>query len=184
MSVMDKVMYFATREKDKGVNAAATAVYGMLLRALISSAVGSRGTHALLAASSGVEAAESASNAALCARQALDGCIKEVFEKKKTRWGCNDLGTFIKRAPDTLPELLLLQLLNKVHAARSEFLQVEALRLCNMCLRYVCSACLRCSMLEFRVPIAMKRSGKQAYKGHESSWEARRFCACFRDTSC
>lgn len=136
--VMDRVMYFATREKEKGVTEAATAVYGMLLRSLIASA---GGPVVILAVSSGTEAAEAspdASTAAVSARKAVDGCIHEVFDKRKTRWGYGTLSNFLKRAPDSLPELLLPQLLDKARAARSEFLQIEALKLCNMCMRYGC----------------------------------------------
>jgi hypothetical protein len=136
-SVMDKVMYFATREKDKGVAAAATAVYGMLLRSLVAAARETGDAQAPSEAHTREQPPDpNASHAAFFARQALDDCIKEVFEKKKTQWSCKDLGTFAQRAADSLPELLLPEVLEKARTARSEYLQIEALKLCSVCFRY------------------------------------------------
>ena len=134
---MHKVMYFATREKDKAVTESGTAVYGMLLRSLISAAEAP-------AFSSTTTSSTDVSAAARSAREALDCCIAEVFEKRKTRWGFGALSSFIKKAPDSLPELLLPQLLDKARTARSEFLQLEALKLCSMC--------LRCGFPKLRLP--------------------------------
>ena len=127
--VMDKVMYFATREKSKAVTESGTAVYCMLLRSVIAAAGGSA---VALAATNNT----TASAAAVAARTAIDECIKEVFDKRKTRWGYGALSSFVKKDPENLPELLLPQLLDKARTARSEFLQVEALKLCNVCFRY------------------------------------------------
>jgi hypothetical protein len=140
-SVMDKVMYFATREKDKAVAAAATAVYGMLLRAVLAAATETADAQAPSEGLNGAHTPDpEASNAAFYARQALDDCIKEVFDKKKTQWSCKDLGTFAQRAADSLPELLLPEVLEKARTARSEYLQIEALKLCCVCFRYASSS--------------------------------------------
>lgn len=121
--VMSRVMYFATRESDQNVLAAATATYTMLLRSLMSAA--KRGV-----ADGQVSAAEAAQHAAVAA------IVQEVFEKRNSRWSYENLAGILEAVQDVLPVLLLPPLLEKATKARTEFLRIEALRLCSVCLRY------------------------------------------------
>lgn len=119
--VMSRVMYFATRESDEKVLKAATAAYTMLLRGLIA------------AAQRGAAAGDNPAQAALHA--AVAAIAEEVFDKRKSRWSYENVAGMLTAAQDTLPVLLLPALLEKVVKPRTEFLRIEALRLCAVCLR-------------------------------------------------
>lgn len=117
--VMARVMYFATRESDTKVLSAATASYSMLLRGVISAE--QRG---------GCD-----SPAAAAMHGAVAAIVQEVFDKRKSRWSFENVAAMLKAMQDVLPVLLLPPLLEKVSTARTDFLRIEALRLCTVCLR-------------------------------------------------
>lgn len=121
--VMSRVMYFATREADGKVQSAATAAYTMLVRGVVSAARGSS------ADAEGSSAAVAAMHAAVAA------IVRDVFEKRKSRWSYENVAGILKAVQDVLPVLLLPPLLQHVTSARTEFLRIEALRLCSVCLR-------------------------------------------------
>lgn len=117
--VMARVMYFATRESDTKVLSAATAAYSMLLRGVVSAARRGGGDSPAAAAMHG----------------AVVAIVREVFEKRKSRWSFENVAAMLKSMQDVLPVLLLPPLLEKVSTARTDFLRIEALRLCTVCLR-------------------------------------------------
>lgn len=157
MAVLSKVMYYATREESKEVNEAGSSVYFMLLRSLIASAGGPEEVSAANTETpsgkqtptkqpkNGKSGSQNASKAALCAKDAIDACIEEVFEKRKTLWGYSELNMFMSKAPESLPELMLPSVLDKACSARTQHLQLLALKVCNACMKYVSPFLLCCT---------------------------------------
>eukprot|EP00892_Ulva_mutabilis_P000043 jgi/Ulvmu1/10039/UM059_0089.1 len=124
--VIARVMYFATREADSKLQGAANAAYIMLLRGVISAARGAPAE----------DGAADSTPAATAMHAAVAVIVQDVFEKRQTRWSYENVSGLLKMVQDVLPVLLLPALLQHVTAGRTEFLRIEALRLCGLCLRY------------------------------------------------
>lgn len=114
--LLAKTMYFATREDSADVRKAATRAYTCLFRA-----VGN-------AAASGGAPAQ-----ALFAAQ-CSAAVTDVLVKRKSRWTHTTLRELVKACPEAAP-LVLCEAMPHAQAARTEFVRVEALQTCALCLR-------------------------------------------------
>jgi hypothetical protein len=126
--LLAKTMYFATREDSADVRTAATRAYTCLFRAV------------------GDAAAKGGAPAQALFVAQCSAAVSDVLVKRKSRWTHMTLHELVKACPGAAP-LVLREAVPHAQAARTDFVQVEALQTCALCLR-CCSVGSWCVLLE------------------------------------